>query len=54
VSTLHLYEESSGREWERSGVLPDIVTTSEEALTAALEHARETIRVTQRNRRAGH
>jgi hypothetical protein len=40
VSTLHLYEESSGRGWERTGVLPDILTTSEEALAAALEHAR--------------
>jgi C-terminal processing protease CtpA/Prc len=44
VSTLHLYEESSGRDWERVGVLPDIVTTSEEALTIALEHARESSR----------
>jgi retinol-binding protein 3 len=47
LSTTRVYEPSSGREWERVGVLPDIVTTSEEALTAALEHARETIRVTR-------
>jgi retinol-binding protein 3 len=47
LSTTRVYEPSSGREWERIGVLPDIVTTSEEALTAALEHAREAIRVTR-------
>jgi hypothetical protein len=40
VSTTHIYEESNGREWERIGVLPDIVTPSEEALTTALELAR--------------
>jgi hypothetical protein len=56
VSTLHLFEESSGRDWERTGVLPDIVTTSEEALTAALEHAREIASADprSRDRRAGH
>jgi len=36
----------SGGGWERIGVLPDIVTSSEEALSTALEHARETIRGT--------
>jgi retinol-binding protein 3 len=46
LSTTRVYEPSSGREWERIGVLPDIVTTSEEALTAALEHARGVMRVT--------
>jgi retinol-binding protein 3 len=46
LSTTRVYEPSSGREWERVGVLPDIVTTSEDALTTALEHAHETIRVT--------
>jgi hypothetical protein len=54
LSTTRVYDPASGREWERTGVLPDIVTTSEDALTAALEHARETIRVTQGNRQAGH
>jgi retinol-binding protein 3 len=49
LSTTRVYEPSSGREWERSGVLPDIITTSEEALTAALEHARAALRVTQRS-----
>jgi C-terminal processing protease CtpA/Prc len=44
VSTSHMFEESSGRDFERNGVLPDIATTSEEAIAAALEHARETIR----------
>jgi retinol-binding protein 3 len=53
LSTTRVYEPSSGREWERTGVLPDIVTTSEEALMAALAHARDTIRVTHRNRPAG-
>jgi hypothetical protein len=52
LSTTRVYEPSSGREWERTGVLPDIVTTSEDALTTALEHAHETIRVT-RNRQTG-
>jgi hypothetical protein len=47
VSMLHLYEESSGRDFERKGVLPDIVTTPEEALTTALTHARDTIRATR-------
>jgi hypothetical protein len=46
VSMSHLYDESSGRDFERSGILPDIATTSEEALSTALEHARETIRGT--------
>jgi hypothetical protein len=56
LSTTHIFEESSGRHFERTGVLPDIVTTSEEALTTALEHAREIIEVTSRShdRRAGH
>jgi retinol-binding protein 3 len=40
LSTTRVYEPLSGREWERTGVLPDIVTTSEDALAAALEHAR--------------
>jgi hypothetical protein len=40
LSTTRVYDPSSGREWERIGVQPDIVTTSEEALTTALEHAR--------------
>jgi hypothetical protein len=40
LSTTRVYEPASGREWERTGVLPDIVTTSDEALTTALEHAR--------------
>jgi hypothetical protein len=50
LSTTRVYDPASGREWERTGVLPDIVTTSEDALPAALEHARETIRVTARSR----
>jgi retinol-binding protein 3 len=50
LSTTRVSDPSSGREWERIGVQPDIVTTSEEALTAALEHAREIIRVTPRSR----
>jgi hypothetical protein len=50
VSILHLFEESTGRDWERIGVRPDIVTTSEEALTTALEHAHEAIRVSSRSR----
>jgi hypothetical protein len=56
LSTTRVYEPSSGREWERIGVRPDIVTTSEEALTTALEHARESIRANPRSsdRRAGH
>jgi hypothetical protein len=54
LSTTRVYDPSSGREWERTGVLPDIVTTSEEALTTALAHARDTIRVNHRNRQAGH
>jgi retinol-binding protein 3 len=58
LSTTRVYDPSSGREWERTGVLPDIVTTSAEALTTALEHARETIEVTvtprSHNRQAGH
>jgi retinol-binding protein 3 len=49
LSTTRVYEPSSGREWERTGVLPDILTTSEEALPAALEHAHEAIRVTPRS-----
>jgi hypothetical protein len=53
LSTTRVYDPSSGRGWERIGVLPDIVTTSEDALTTALEHARETIRATDRNRPAG-
>jgi C-terminal processing protease CtpA/Prc len=48
LSTTHMFEESSGRDFERNGVLPDIVTTSEEALTTAPEHALETIRLTAR------
>jgi len=44
LSTTRVYDPLSGREWERSGIVPDIVTTSEEALTAALKHARETVR----------
>jgi hypothetical protein len=48
LSTTRVYDPSSGREWERTGILPDIVTTSEEALTAALEHAHETIRFRSR------
>jgi retinol-binding protein 3 len=43
LSTTRVHDPLSGRGWERTGVLPDIVTTSEEALTTALTHARETI-----------
>ena len=52
LSTTRVYDPLSGGGWERTGVVPDIVTTSEEALTTALEHARETIRGTpwSRNR----
>jgi C-terminal processing protease CtpA/Prc len=46
VSTTHMFEESSGRHFQGNGVLPDIVTTSEGALTTALAHAREVTRVT--------
>jgi hypothetical protein len=56
LSTTRIFEESTGREWQGTGVLPDVVvTTSEEALTAALTHAHETIRATPRfrNRPAG-
>jgi len=49
VSSSQLYDESSGRVIERIGVLPDIVTTSEDALATALEHAHETIRVARRS-----
>jgi hypothetical protein len=48
LSTTRVYDPSSGRQWERIGVLPDVVTTSEDALTTALEHAHETIRVATR------
>jgi hypothetical protein len=48
LSTTRVYDPASRREWERTGVLPDLLTTSEDALTAALEHARETIQVTSR------
>jgi len=44
VSTLDILDPLSGRGWERIGVVPDIVTTSEEALSAALAHAREVTR----------
>jgi retinol-binding protein 3 len=40
LSTTRVYDPSSGRGWERLGVQPDIVTTSEGALAAALDHAR--------------
>jgi hypothetical protein len=49
LSTTRVYDPSSGREWERIGVLPDIVTTSEEALATALAHAHETIRAIHRS-----
>jgi hypothetical protein len=35
-----VFDPATGREWERVGVGPDISTTSEDALAAALEHAR--------------
>jgi C-terminal processing protease CtpA/Prc len=56
VSRSQRYHESSGRAIEHVGVLPDIVTASEDALTTSLEHAHETIRATarSRNRRSGH
>jgi len=50
LSTTRVYDPSSGREWERIGVQPDIVTTSEEALTTALALAHDTIRGTPRSR----
>jgi C-terminal processing protease CtpA/Prc len=40
VSTTRVFDPATGREWERVGVRPDIATTSEDALAAALEHAR--------------
>jgi hypothetical protein len=42
LSTTRVYDPSSGREWERTGVLPDVVTKSEDALTTALEIIRGT------------
>jgi C-terminal processing protease CtpA/Prc len=40
VSTTRVFDPATGREWERVGVGPDITTTSEDALAAALEHGR--------------
>jgi hypothetical protein len=40
VSTTRVFDPATGREWERVGIEPDIATTSEDALAAALEHAR--------------
>jgi acetyl esterase/lipase len=53
LSTTQMFEESSGRQFERTGVVPDIATTSADALTAALEHAHETMRATQQPAAAG-
>jgi retinol-binding protein 3 len=50
LSTTRVFDPVSGGGWERTGVVPDIVTPSDEALAAALEHARETIRATPRSR----
>jgi retinol-binding protein 3 len=44
LSTTRVYDPLRGGGWERTGVVPDIVTASDEALSTALEHARETIR----------
>jgi C-terminal processing protease CtpA/Prc len=40
VSTTRVFDPATGREWERVGVEPDIATAPEDALAAALEHAR--------------
>jgi retinol-binding protein 3 len=50
LSTTRVYDPLTGGGWERTGVVPDIVTPSDEALSTALEHARETIRATPRSR----
>jgi len=47
LSTTRVYDPLSGGGWERTGVVPDIVTTSEEALSAALAHAREVTRASR-------
>jgi hypothetical protein len=41
VSTTRVFDPATGREWERVGVEPDIATAPEDALAAALEHARQ-------------
>jgi retinol-binding protein 3 len=40
VSTTRVFDPATGRGWERVGVEPDIATAPEDALAAALEHAR--------------
>jgi hypothetical protein len=42
VSMTRVFDPATGRGWERVGVEPDIATASEDALAAALEHARRT------------
>jgi retinol-binding protein 3 len=39
VSINRVYDPATGREWERVGIEPDIATSSEAALDAALDHA---------------
>jgi retinol-binding protein 3 len=40
VSVNRVYDPATGRGWERVGIEPDIATSSEAALDAALDHAR--------------
>jgi len=40
VSISRVYDPATGRKWERVGIEPDIVTSSDAALDAALDHAR--------------
>jgi retinol-binding protein 3 len=43
VSISRVYDPATGREWERVGIAPDIVTSSEAALDAALDHVRRRV-----------
>jgi hypothetical protein len=40
VSIARVFDPATGREWERVGIVPDIATAADDALAAALEHAR--------------
>lgn len=40
LSVSRVYDPATGRQWERVGIEPDVVAPSEEALAAALGHAR--------------